>query len=173
MLPVHIRWMIQRDHSAVAKIEKASFEYPWSEKDFVLARRPKDRIGFVAEHSEIVVGYMIVEVQPRCVRLINMAVHPGYRRQKVGSQLIDHIGKKYLDQRHSRCHVELEIRETNLGGQLFFKNKGFRAVATINGLYQETKEDAYLMKLGKFASVKNRIKDYMPEQFRSELDFSA
>jgi ribosomal-protein-alanine N-acetyltransferase len=50
---------------------------------------------------------------------------------------------KLSSQRRSR--ITLEVRETNLSAQLFFRNSGFRAVSVLRGFYEDTPEDAYLM----------------------------
>jgi ribosomal-protein-alanine N-acetyltransferase len=39
----------------------------------------------------------------------------------------------------------LEVRETNLAAQLFFRESGFRAVSLLRDFYEDTTEDAYLM----------------------------
>jgi ribosomal-protein-alanine N-acetyltransferase len=39
----------------------------------------------------------------------------------------------------------LEVRETNLPAQLFFRSLGFRAISVLKDFYQDTTEDAYLM----------------------------
>ena len=39
----------------------------------------------------------------------------------------------------------LEVRETNLPAQLFFRAHGFRAVSVLRDFYEDTAEDAYLM----------------------------
>lgn len=44
-----------------------------------------------------------------------------------------------------RNRVMLEVRETNLNAQLFFKAMNFRAVSVLRDFYEDTTEDAYLM----------------------------
>jgi ribosomal-protein-alanine N-acetyltransferase len=39
----------------------------------------------------------------------------------------------------------LEVRETNLAAQLFFRSAGFRAVSVLRAFYEDSPEDAYLM----------------------------
>jgi ribosomal-protein-alanine N-acetyltransferase len=39
----------------------------------------------------------------------------------------------------------LEVRETNLAAQLFFKSMGFKAITVLHEFYEDTPEDAYLM----------------------------
>ena len=50
---------------------------------------------------------------------------------------------KLSSQRRSR--IVLEVRETNLAAQLFFRSNGFRAVSVLRVFYDDTPEDAYLM----------------------------
>ena len=56
---VHIRWMIRRDMPAVLEIEGASFEFPWSEEEFIRCLRQRNCIGMVACRNDEVVGFMI------------------------------------------------------------------------------------------------------------------
>ena len=46
---LHIRWMIRRDMPDVMGIEVASFEYAWTEDDFLRCLRQRNCIGMVAE----------------------------------------------------------------------------------------------------------------------------
>ena len=41
--------------------------------------------------------------------------------------------------------MTLEVRETNLAAQLFFRSLGFRAVNVLRNYYDDTPEDAYVM----------------------------
>src|SRR5690348_2779098 len=45
---VHIRWMIRRDMPEVMRTERASFEYSWTEDDFLRCLRQRNCIGMVA-----------------------------------------------------------------------------------------------------------------------------
>ena len=74
-LRVHIRWMIRRDMPEVLAIEEQSFEYPWSEEDFVRCLRQRNCIGLVAEHNERVVGFIIYELHKSRLHILNFAVH--------------------------------------------------------------------------------------------------
>ncbi len=47
--------------------------------------------------------------------------------------------------RQRRTRITLEVRETNLAAQLFFRTQGFRAVNVLRNYYEDTPEDAYLM----------------------------
>ena len=140
---VHIRWMIRRDMNEVLQIENQSFEFPWSDEDFVRCLRQRNCIGMVAEHDERIVGFMIYELHKNRLHILNFAVRDDVRRREVGTQMIKKLVSKLSYQRRNR--IMLEVRETNLAAQLFFRGHGFRAVSLLRKFYEDTPEDAYLM----------------------------
>ncbi len=140
---VHIRWMIRRDMPEVLDIESQSFEFPWLEEDFIRCLRQRNCIGMVAEHDDRVVGFMIYELHKTRIHVLNFAVAVDYHRRGVGSQMVAKLIAKLSTQRRNR--IILEVRETNLAAQLFFRENGFRAVSVLRSYYEDTPEDAYLM----------------------------
>ncbi len=161
---VHIRWMIRRDMPEVLDIEDESFEFPWLEEDFIRCLRQRNCIGMVAEHEDQVVGFMIYELHKTRIHVLNFAVGADHRRCGVGSQMIAKLLAKLSTQRRSR--VVLEVRETNLGAQLFFRENGFRAVSVLRAYYDDTPEDAYLMQ---FRYRPERVEPALPVNRISRL----
>jgi ribosomal-protein-alanine N-acetyltransferase len=142
-LQVHIRWMIRRDMNEVLETESSSFEFPWSEEDFIRCLRQRNCIGMIAEHEDRVVGFMIYELHKTRLHVLNFAVAARYRRYGVGTQMVSKLISKLSTQRRTR--ITLEVRETNLAAQLFFRSQAFRAVSVLRDYYEDTPEDAYLM----------------------------
>ena len=142
-LRVHIRWMIRRDMAEVLDIESQSFEFPWSEDDFIRCLRQRNCIGMVAEQDERLVGFMIYELHKTQLRILNFAVAVDRQRRSVGRQMVDKLISKLSSQRRTR--ITLEVRETNLYAQLFFRDCGFVAINVVRNLYDDTDEDAYQM----------------------------
>jgi ribosomal-protein-alanine N-acetyltransferase len=140
---VHIRWMIRRDMPEVLQTEQESFEYSWTEEDFLRCLRQRNCIGMVAEQGEKVVGFMIYELHKAKLHILNFAVHPQYRRVGVGAQMVAKLISKLSS--HRRTRITLEVRETNLPAQLFFRAQGFKAVRVLRGFYEDSGEDAFLM----------------------------
>jgi ribosomal-protein-alanine N-acetyltransferase len=163
---VHIRWMIRRDMPEVLRAEQESFEYSWTEEDFLRCLRQRNCIGMVAERGEKVVGFMIYELHKTKLHILNFAVHPDYRRMGIGSQMVAKLISKLSS--HRRTRITLEVRETNLAAQLFFRHEGFLALKVLRGFYEDSGEDAFLMQY-RFAGdssededevVNNRISQY-------------
>jgi len=143
LVRVHIRWMIRRDMPEVLEVENQAFEFPWSEDDFIRCLRQRNCIGMVAEFDEQVVGFMIYELHKSRLHILNFAVAADFNRRGVGMQMVEKLISKLSPQRRTR--ILLEVRETNLPAQLFFKSMGFRAVSVLRDFYEDSPEDAYLM----------------------------
>jgi len=140
---VHIRWMIRRDMAEVLRTEQESFEYSWTEEDFLKCLRQRNCIGMVAELGDKVVGFMIYELHKSKLHVLNFAVHPEYRRLGVGRQMVAKLIGKLSS--HRRTKITLAGRETNLAAQLFFKRLDFRAIKVLRGYYDDSGEDAFIM----------------------------
>ena len=135
--------MIRRDMPAVLAIEEQCFEFAWTEDDFIRCLRQRNCIGMVAEQDDQVVGFMIYELHKNRLHVINFAVAQQVRRQGVGRTMVGKLLSKLSHERRNR--IMLEVRETNLDAQLFFKQIGFRAVSVLRDFYDDTDEDAYVM----------------------------
>lgn len=142
-LRVHIRWMIRRDMPEVLEIERQSFEFPWFDEEFIRCLRQRNCIGMVAEHAERVVGFMIYELHKTRLHILNFAVARDARRRGVGKQMVEKLIGKLSSQRRTR--ISLEVRETNLPAQMFFRRGGFLATSVLHDFYEDSPEDAYLM----------------------------
>lgn len=140
---VHVRWMIRRDMIEILQIENESFEFPWSEDDFIRCLRQRNCISMVAEHNERVAGFMIYELHKNRLHMLNLAVANNSRRHSIGTQMVQKLIGKLSQQR--RIRILLEVRETNLAAQLFFRQLGFRAISVLHDFYIDTTEDTYLM----------------------------
>ena len=165
-LQVQIRWLIRRDMGEVLEIERESFEFPWTEEDFLCCLRQRNCIGMVAEHNHRIVGFMIYELHKSKLHILNFAVDQSSRRNDVGGQMVEKLIDKLSQQR--RKEILLEVRETNLAAQLFFQEQGFRAVCVMRSHYDDTAEDAYIMRYRLYEtdeiypkfSPKNRISEF-------------
>ena len=142
-LGIHVRWMIRRDMAEVIGIEREAFEFPWSDEDFTRCLRQRNCIGMVAELADSVVAFMIYELHRSRLHMLNFAVMRSHRRLGIGTQMMNKLVGKLSPERRAR--IVLEVRETNLAAQLFFRSLGFRAVSVLKDFYQDSTEDAYLM----------------------------
>ena len=143
LVRVHIRWMIRRDMADVLRAEQQSFEYAWTEDDFLRCLRQRNCIGMVAEHNDRIVGFMIYELHKSRLHVLNFAVAPSHRRTAIGTQMVAKLVGKLSS--HRRSKITLAVRERNLSAQMFFKAQDFRASRVLRNYYEDSGEDAFLM----------------------------
>ncbi len=143
LLRVHIRWMIRRDMAEVLAAEQQSFEFAWTEEDFLRCLRQRNCIGMVAEHQDRIVGFMIYELHKDRLHVLNFAVATESRRGGIGAQMVSKLVGKLSSHRRSR--VTLAVRERNLDAQVFFRMQDFRATRVLRNYYEDSGEDAFLM----------------------------
>jgi len=140
-----VRWLIRRDMDEVLEIENRSFQFPWSEAEFLAVLRERNCIGTVYESpSGLIHGFMIYELHKKTLRVLNLAVAPEVRRTGVGRTMVRRLIEKLGQQR--RHFIEAEVRETNLNAQVFLSSAGFRAVRVLRRHYDDTDEDGILFR---------------------------
>ena len=156
---VYIRRITGDDILEVLAIENDSFEFPWSKENLIFCLRKNDCRGIVAEHEERVVGFIIYELCETRIQILNFATATNFLRKGIATQLVSKLISKLSAQRRTR--ICLEVRETNLVAQLFFRKNGFRAVSILREYYEDkdTTEDAYLMQY-KYQPTPKEIKTY-------------
>ena len=141
-MDVEIDWMIRPDMEDVLRIEKSCFEFPWKEEDFIKCLRQRNCLSMVARTGKKVAGFMVYQLCKCSIHLLNFAVRPDIRRRSIGKCMVQKlIGKLVLSDTRNR--INLEVRETNLRAQQFFKSQGFMAEGVFRDWYNDCNEDAY------------------------------
>ena len=90
-----------------------------------------------------IAGYSAFWFISREVHITNLAVHPQFRRQKIGERLLIELLKEAKLRRVKRAL--LEVRASNVSAQGLYKTFDFREVSTRKSYYSDTGEDALVM----------------------------
>ena len=141
-LDCHIRWMIRRDMPEVLEIEGDSFRYPWSEQDFIKYLRQRNCIARVAEHNDLIIGYIVYELYSDRFEILSLCVSRTYRRCLVGTKLTRKLTHRTDT---SRPTTNAIVADRNLDAHLFFKSCGFEATEVLRGYYDSDGSDGYKM----------------------------
>lgn len=139
-----IRPLKKGDIKEVAAIEEASFSDPWRDSTFYSELYHGDTSKFlIAQMDKRVVGYVGMWLIGDEAHIVNIAVHPNYRRQGIGTKLVmalfDEIRKKGIER------ITLEVRASNIIAQQFYKKFDFQEIAIQEKYYRDTHEDALIM----------------------------
>ena len=128
----------------VAELEKVCFSDPWSENSVASELENSLSCWLVALDGETVAGYVGSQTVLDETDMMNIAVHPDFRRQGVARTLIlALIGE--LKKRGSRC-LTLEVRASNDPARALYESLGFAHVGTRRNYYQNPKEDALILR---------------------------
>lgn len=141
-----IRAMSESDLEQILAIERRSFADPWSHRLFKETLLFPHSVNFVLETVEgVIVGYLNLYLIAHEGHLLNLAVHPAWRRRGLATAMLSHT-IEYLQQRQA-LHVFLEVRERNQSAIGLYRKLGFQVVGRRTRYYAETNEDALVMRL--------------------------
>jgi ribosomal-protein-alanine N-acetyltransferase len=143
-MDLSLRILDQSDLKEILRIANASFVIPWSREGFEreLLSEPSGNLGVFYEKT--LVGYLFFRIVFPQAHVLNLAVDPLWRRQKLAKTLLDSAVMTFRDKRLDS--VWLEVDETNQGAAALYQGVGFRYVGRRKNYY-EGKKDALLMTL--------------------------
>lgn len=134
-----------RDHvKAVAELEKICFRDPWSENSVASELDNSLALWLVAEVDGEVAGYIGSQTVMGETDMMNVAVHPEYRRQGVAERLVISL-IEHLRLRSSHC-LTLEVRASNEPAKNLYAKLGFVEIGCRNNYYRNPKEDALILR---------------------------
>ncbi|MBI5188913.1 MAG: ribosomal protein S18-alanine N-acetyltransferase [Nitrospirae bacterium] len=137
--------MHESDIPEVLEIERMSFTTPWSEAVFYNEIYRPFSITRVAFAGEKLVGYICANQIIDEGHILNLAVHPDYRRRSIASTLVEGILKELKD---CECRVlYLEVRISNHAARKLYEGFGFKVVGIRKCYYVSPIEDAVIMML--------------------------
>lgn len=142
---IQIRKMEERDVPRVKEIEDLSFSSPWTTDAFYREVKENNLSYYIiAEVDGIIAGYFGSWLVLTEAHITNIAVHPDFRKQKIGTMLteyfINHLKELGI------VYAILEVRVTNTAAKNLYEKFGFETKG-VRKKYYENKEDAILMRL--------------------------
>jgi len=138
-----IRDMQDEDIPVIVEIEQISFSTPWSKQFFLNEICRKYAISKVAVFGGDVVGYACADYEFHESHILNLAVHPDYRRQGVATILMNEVMRRLKEK--GCVFMYLKVRFSNTGAQKFYELFGFKVETIRKKYYCNPDEDALLM----------------------------
>ena len=144
--PINIsfRKLLLNDVESLVGIERLNTEHPWPASHFSssVANNNTLSCGLIVEQK--LIGYALTLVALESADLLNIGIHPNYKRQGFGESLLTHLLIQLKEATVSS--LILEVRAENHIAINFYQKQGFKGVG-IREKYYSNQEDAKIMKL--------------------------
>ena len=129
---------------SIAEIEKMCFSTPWSRKSFADGMANSNiQTYYTAVTDGVISGYICIFHIFDDGDLLNIAVHPSFRRQGIAQMLMDKMYETLAEKGVNR--ITLEVRASNVSAQELYKKNGFKPIAIRKNYYSEPNEDGIVM----------------------------
>ena len=128
----------------VAQLEKLCFSDPWSEKSVASELENELSFWLVALDGDTVAGYIGSQSVLGESDMMNVAVHPAYRRQGIAEALATQLVQA-LKEMGNHC-LTLEVRASNAPAIGLYEKLGFTEVGRRPNYYRNPKEDALILR---------------------------
>jgi ribosomal-protein-alanine N-acetyltransferase len=143
-----LRRMTRRDLPEVLGIERRSFSNPWPPSTFegeIQNQGLSFPIVVVDEGTGRIAGYVIYWIIRDEAQINNVAVHPDYRRRRVGETMLREILAALRTE--SVEFISLEVRAGNGAARALYEKLGFKQIGIRKEYYTNPVEDAVVMGL--------------------------
>ena len=151
-IEIDIMPMLESDMDPVLAIEAASFSTPWSRSMFEneLKHNPYSNLFVAREQGNKsalggLIGYVCFWVILDELHLLNLSIHPAFRRRGFGEQLARFVLQ--FGRGKGAQKASLEVRAGNKPAIGLYEKIGFKVAAIRPGYYREPREDALIMTL--------------------------
>lgn len=128
----------------IAELEKLCFNDPWSENSIASELNNRLSLWLVAVEDDLVVGYVGSQTVLGETDMMNIATHPDYRKQGIGTALINELITE-LKNRNSHS-LMLEVRVSNDPAISVYQKMGFAEVGRRRNYYRNPREDALILR---------------------------
>ena len=141
---IRLEQMTDAHVAQIARLEKQCFSDPWSEKSVASELNNLLSLWLVALDGATVAGYIGSQSVGDEADMMNVAVHPDYRRRGIARELVmglvAALGEKGV---HS---LALEVRASNAPAIALYEQLGFTQVGRRPNYYRNPKEDALILR---------------------------
>ena len=128
----------------VVELEKICFSDPWSERSIASELENELSFWLVALEGEHVAGYVGSQTVMGETDMMNVAVHPDFRRRGIAESLVNALVEA-LKAMESHC-LTLEVRASNAPAIALYEKLGFVDIGRRKNYYRNPKEDALILR---------------------------
>ena len=141
---IQIKQMTDAHVAQIAALEKLCFSDPWSENSVASELNNPLSLWLVALDGETVAGYVGSQSVLDGADMMNIAVHPDYRRQGIARELVAELTDALAEK--GVKILALEVRQSNAPAIALYEQLGFQQVGLRPNYYRNPRENALIMR---------------------------
>ena len=141
---IRLEQMTDAHVAQIAQLEKQCFSDPWSENSVASELNNCLSLWLVALDGATVAGYIGSQSVGDEADMMNVAVHPDYRRRGIARELV--MGLVAALEEKGVHSLALEVRASNAPAIALYEQLGFIQVGLRPNYYRNPKENALILK---------------------------
>jgi len=132
------------DLDDLVELERTCFAYHWTREQFLMGLKQGIYVILGIRMDGQLAGYIAFSLIEDEMEILNLAVHPDYREQKLASAL--------MDRTFAICRIKgvkksfLDVKESNDPAIAMYRKYGYEQFGVRKKYYPDTKEDALLFR---------------------------
>ena len=128
----------------IAEIEKLCFSDPWSENSVASELNNPLSLWLVALDGATVAGYVGSQSVLDGADMMNIAVHPDYRRRGIARELVTGLADALAEK--GVKSLALEVRQSNAPAIALYEQLGFQQVGLRPNYYRNPRENSLILR---------------------------
>lgn len=130
------------DVDDLIELEQLCFDYNWTREQFLMGLERGIYTILGKRVDGILVGYMAFSTIEDEMEILNLAVHPDYRRHGLGTALLQRAFEICVKKGIAKSF--LDVKKSNIAAIRLYTNFGYTQFGVRKKYYPDTKEDALL-----------------------------
>jgi ribosomal-protein-alanine N-acetyltransferase len=132
------------DVQGLIDLEKLCFAYHWTQEQFILVLEKNVFRTLGIMNGEQLVGYITFSLIEDEMEILNIAVHPDFRRKGIAARLLDRAFEICIKKGIAKSF--LDVKKSNTAALNLYQKYGYKQIGVRKNYYPDTKEDALLFR---------------------------
>lgn len=141
---IRLEKMTDAHVAQISELEKLCFSDPWSKKSVASELENSLALWLVALDGATIAGYIGSQSVGEEADMMNVAVHPDYRRQGIARVLVTGLVCALAEK--GVKSLALEVRQSNAPAIALYEQLGFVQVGLRPNYYRNPKENALILR---------------------------
>ncbi|MBG0789985.1 MAG: ribosomal protein S18-alanine N-acetyltransferase [Desulfovibrionaceae bacterium] len=125
-------------------LEKLCFSYHWTQEQFLLGLERNAYRVLGIRRAGVLVAYLAFSIIKDEMEVLNLAVHPDFRRRGLGEKLLRECFRVCIEENVGKSFLDVKIsNEPALG---LYRKFGYKQIGIRKKYYPDTREDALLFR---------------------------